>query len=100
MLVRYWVDAVDGGPKLNQHLVNVSRGSAVRHCVLALVLLSCSLVFDDCSCKYNSPRARGVLFVLKGPYDVRVPPIVKFSQESESARLTKIILSKSTVKTL
>ena len=48
----------------------------------------------------NSPRARGVLFVLKGPYDTRVPPIVKFSQESESARLTKIILSKSTVKTL
>ena len=48
----------------------------------------------------HSPRARGVLFVLKGPYDPRVPPIVKFSQESESARLTKIILSKSTVKTL
>ena len=47
-----------------------------------------------------SPRARGVLFVLNGPYDPRVPPIVKFSQESESARLTKIILSKSTVKTL
>ena len=47
-----------------------------------------------------SPRARGVLFVLKGPYDPRVPPIVKFSQKSESARLTKIILSKSTVKTL
>ena len=47
-----------------------------------------------------SPRARGVLFVLKGPYDPRVPPIVKFSQESESARLTKIILSKSTVKIL
>ena len=42
-----------------------------------------------------SPRARGVLFVLKGPYDLRVPPIVKFSQD-----LTKIILSKSTVKTL
>ena len=50
--------------------------------------------------KYCSPRARGVLFVLKGPYDPRVPPIVKFSQESESARLTKIILSKSTAKTL
>ena len=48
----------------------------------------------------SSPRARGVLFVLKGPYDPRIPPIVKFSQESESARLTKIILSKSTVKTL
>ena len=48
----------------------------------------------------TSPRARGVLFVLKGPYDPRDPPIVKFSQESESARLTKIILSKSTVKTL
>ena len=47
-----------------------------------------------------SPRARGVLFVLKGPYDPRVPPIVKLSQESESARLTKIILSKSTVKTI
>ena len=47
-----------------------------------------------------SPRAGGFLFVLKGPYDPRVPPIVKFSQESESARLTKIILSKSTVKTL
>ena len=47
-----------------------------------------------------SPRARGVLFVLKGPYDPRVLPIVKFSQESESVRLTKIILSKSTVKTL
>ena len=42
----------------------------------------------------------GGWFVLKGPYDPRVPPIVKFSQESESARLTKIILSKSTVKTL
>ena len=38
----------------------------------------------------NSPRARGVLFVLKGSYDPRVPPIVKFSQESESARFTKI----------
>ena len=50
--------------------------------------------------KRTSPRARGVLFVLKGPYDLRVPPIVKFSQESESVRLTKIILSKSTVKTL
>ena len=49
---------------------------------------------------YTSPRARGGLFVLKGPYDLRVPPIVKFSQESESVRLTKIILSKSTVKTL
>ena len=47
-----------------------------------------------------SPRARGVLFVLKGPYDLRVPPIVKISQEFESARLTKIILSKSTAKTL
>ena len=47
-----------------------------------------------------SPRARGGLFVLKGPYDPRVPPTVKFSQESESARLTNIILSKSTVKTL
>ena len=47
-----------------------------------------------------SPRARGVLFVLKGPYDPRVPPTAKLSQESESARLTKIILSKSTVKTL
>ena len=53
MLVRYWVDAVDCGPKFNQHWINVSRGSAVRHCVLALVILSCSLVFDDCSCKYN-----------------------------------------------
>ena len=42
----------------------------------------------------------GGVFVLKGPYDPRVPPIVKFSQESEYARLTKIILSKSTVKTL
>ena len=29
---------------------------------------------------YISPRARGVLFVLKGPYDPRVPPIVKFPQ--------------------
>ena len=48
----------------------------------------------------SSPRARGGLFVLKGPYDSRGPPIVKFSQESESARLKKIILSKSTVKTL
>ena len=48
----------------------------------------------------TSPRARVFLFVLKGPYDTIVPPIVKFSQESESARLTKIILSKSTVKTL
>ena len=38
--------------------------------------------------------------MLKGPHDPRVPPIVKFSQESESARLTKIILFKSTVKTL
>ena len=36
--------------------------------------------------------------MLKGPYDARVPPIVKFSQESESARLTKIILSKGTIK--
>ena len=41
MLVRYWVDAVDGGPKFNQHWVNVSRGSAVRHCVMALVILVC-----------------------------------------------------------
>ena len=48
----------------------------------------------------SSPRARGGLFVLKGPDDLIVPPIVKFSQESESARLTKIILSKSTVKPL
>ena len=40
------------------------------------------------------------VFVLKGPYDPRVPPIVKFSQESESVRLTKIIFSKSTLKTL
>ena len=47
-----------------------------------------------------SPRARGGLFVLKGSYDLRVTHIVKFSQESESARLTKIILSKKTVKTL
>ena len=47
-----------------------------------------------------SPRAREVLFVWEGPYDPIVPPIVKFSQEFESARLTKIILSKSTVKTL
>ena len=53
MLVRYWLGAVDGGPKLNQHCVNVPRGSAVRHCVLALVILSCGLVFDDCSCKYK-----------------------------------------------
>ena len=52
------------------------------------------------SLNWYRPRARGVLFVLKGPYDPRIPPIVKFSQESESARLTKIILSKSTVKTL
>ena len=36
--------------------------------------------------------------MLKGPYDPRVTPIVKFSQESESVRLTKNILSKSTVK--
>ena len=35
---------------------------------------------------------------MRGPYDPRVPPTVKFSQESESARLTKIILSKNTVK--
>ena len=53
MLVRQWVDTVDDGPKLNQHWVNVSRGSAVRHCVLALVILLCGLVFDDCSCKYK-----------------------------------------------
>ena len=53
MLVRYWVEAIDGWPKLNQHWVNVSPGSAVRHCVLALVILSGSLVFDDCSCKYK-----------------------------------------------
>ena len=46
------------------------------------------------------PELGGVLFVLKGPCDLRVPPIVKCSQESESARLTKIILSKSIVKTL
>ena len=43
---------------------------------------------------------RFFLFVLKGPYDPRVPPLLKFSQGSESARPTKIILSKSTVKTL
>ena len=55
---------------------------------------------SDAIQKPDSPRARGVLFVLKGPYDPRVPPIVKFSQEFESVRLTKIILSKSTVKTL
>ena len=42
----------------------------------------------------------GYLFVLIGPYDPRVLPIVKFYQESESARLTEIILSKSTIKTL
>ena len=35
MLVRYWVDAVDVGPKFNQHWVNVSRGSAVRHSVFS-----------------------------------------------------------------
>ena len=69
------------------------------------ITLSCNLSVKidfslDSDSKYHSPRARGVLFVLKGPYDPRVPPIVKFSQESESARLTKIILSKSTVKTL
>ena len=46
------------------------------------------------------PELGFFLFVLKGPYDPRIPPIVKFSQESESARLTKIILSKSTAKTL
>ena len=64
-------------------------------------------IISVCVCKYQifiiiqfSPRAKGFLFVLKGPYDPRVPPIVKFSQESESARLTKIILSKSTLKTL
>ena len=33
-----------------------------------------------------SPRSRGVLFVLKGPYDPRAPLIVKFCQESESER--------------
>ena len=47
-----------------------------------------------------SPRAKGGLFVLKGPHHPSVPPIVKFSQESESACHTKIILSTSTVKTL
>ena len=66
-------------------------------------MIACQILMAIIPCsgteKY-SPRARGVLFVLKGPYDLRVPPIVKFSQESESARLTKIILSKSTVKTL
>ena len=56
------------------------------------------LCVHGCQLTAYSPRARGVLFVLKGPYDPRVPPIVTFSQESESARLTKIILSKSTVK--
>ena len=67
---------------------------------------TCRLVSVDVDCTVVwyvvcvSPRARGVLFVLKGPYDLRVPPIVKISQESESARLTNIILSKSTVKTL
>ena len=48
----------------------------------------------------SSPRAKGFLSVLTGPYDPRVPPVVKFSQESESVRFTKIILSKNTVKTL
>ena len=52
------------------------------------------------ACQLDSPRAKEVLFVLKGPYDRRIPPIVKFSQESESARLTKIIMSKSTAKTV
>ena len=33
MLVRCWLD---GGLKLNQHWVNISRGSVVRHGVLAL----------------------------------------------------------------
>ena len=65
--------ACDADPLLNQHWVNASCSQAGL---------------------YYSPRARGVLFVLEGPYDPRVPPIVKFSQESESARLTKIIMSK------
>ena len=46
------------------------------------------------------PEQRFSLFVLKDPYDPRAPHLVKFSQETESACLTKIILSKSTVKTL
>ena len=73
--------------------------------LVSLTLFLC--IYFTCICIHMhstrchvSPRARGVLFVLKGPYDPRIPPIVKFSQESESARLTKIILSKSTVKTL
>ena len=56
--------------------------------------------FDKSRTSAYSLRAKGVLFVLKSPYDSRVPPIVKFSQESESARLTKIILSKNTIKTI
>ena len=35
-------------PALRQRWVNISCGSAVRHCVFALVIFSCSLVFDDC----------------------------------------------------
>ena len=60
----------------------------------------CWVIIDDVDPQLIVPELGGGLFVLKGPYDPRVPPIVKFSQESESARLTKIILSKSTVKTL
>ena len=70
---------------------------ATSSCEKIQTLLIFRVIWEDTA---HSPRARGVLFVLKGPYDPRVPPIVKFSQESESARLTKIILSKSTVKTL
>ena len=70
--------------------------------VVDISMLGASDFYDVCKtiCPIYSPRARGVLFVLKGPYDLGVPPIVKISQESESARLTKIILSKSTVKSL
>ena len=44
------------------------------------------------------PELAGGVFVLKGQYDPRAPPKVKFFRESESARLAEIILSKSTVK--
>ena len=94
----------DCGPVLRQCWLNFwyQRMCWLRLRVfLTLESYSINITHSQPPAKYTySPRARGVLFVLKGPYDLRVPPIVKFSQESESARLTKIILSKSTVKTL
>ena len=76
--------------------VIISTGSSQFYPVAIFVFA----YFQDGRQSLVVPELGFFLFVLKGPYDPRVPPIVKFSQESESVRLTKIILSKSTVKTL